>query len=87
MGSIYPPYLQFCPIAPRPEALCDRLRHATEVFDDGESNECLNISQLLWEVVETASETPPCLLFFVDLMNFSLEFAFGPTFIRFLVSF
>ena len=39
------------------------------------------------EHAESASETHPHLQFFVDLTNFSSEFAFGPMFIRFLLKF
>ena len=39
------------------------------------------------EHVESASETPRYLQFFVDLTNFSAEFANGPTFIRSVIEF
>lgn len=61
--------------------------HATEVFDDGESNERWTKSQFFLEVVEMASETHPYLLFFVNLTPFPTESRDGPPTIRFGIKF
>ena len=87
VGSFYPPYLNSSLFSRFTITLCNHLSNATEVFDDGESNARWTIWRLRQEHVESASETHPYLQFFDDLTNFSSEFAFGPTFIRFLSKF
>ena len=67
--------------------LCLCLSHPNEVFNGGESNERLTKSQFLSEHIKSASETHPYLRFFVDLINFSDEFAFGQTLVRFGIKF
>ena len=74
-------------IAPRPDALCKRLSHATEVFDDGELNERRTIWSFLSEHIKTAAETPRYLQFLVVFNHFRHEVENGPTFIRFLMLF
>ena len=63
------------------------LEHATEVFDDGESNDRLTIRQFLQEHAKSGSETPPYLEFLVNLVPFSPELERGQTFIQFLMKF
>ena len=87
VGSFFSPYLNMCSFVHRPDALCNGLSYATEVFDDGESNERRTIWNFLSEHIKTASETPRYLQFFVVFDHFPLEIANGPTFIRFLVLF
>ena len=77
-------YLQ---IVTRPDALCGCLNYATEVFDDGESNERRTIWSFLSEHIKTASETPWYLQILVVFDVFPREIANGPTFIRFLMLF
>ena len=85
--SFFPPYLHTCLFSPRPDALCNGLSYATEVFDGGESNERLTIWSFLLEHAKTASETPRCLRFSIVFNSFPCEFANGQTFIRFLLLF
>ena len=87
MESFFSPYLNICLFAPRPDALCNCLSDAIEVFDDGESNERRTIWSFLSEHVKTATETPRYLQFLVVFDRFPYEIANGPTFIRFLVLF
>ena len=87
MANLVPHFCTSCAdliqFAPFTFALSRRLRYANEVFDDGESNERLTKSRFLSEHTKSASETHSHLRFFVDLINFSNELAFGQTFIRF----
>ena len=85
--SFSPPYLNLCLFSGCPDALCNGLSCATEVFDDGESNERLTIWSFLSEHIKTASETPRYLQLLVVFDPFPLEIANGQTFIRFLVLF
>ena len=87
VGSFYPPYLNSSLFSRFTITLCNCLGYATEVFDGGESNARRTIWRFRREHVESASETHPYLQFFVDLTNFSFDFANGPTFIRFLLKF
>ena len=85
--SFFSPYLHTCLFAHRPDALCNGLSYAIEVFDDGESNERRTIWSFLSEHIKTASETPRYLQFLVVFDHFPHEIANGQTFIRFLVLF
>lgn len=85
--SFFPPYLNLCLFSGCPDALCNGLSYAIEVFDDEESNERRTIWTFLSEHIKTASETPRYLQFLVVFDHFPHEIANGPTFIRFLVLF
>ena len=85
--SFSPPYLNSSLFSHFINSLCSCLSYATEVFDDEELNERRTILRFRREHVESASETPRYLQFFVDLTNFSAEFANGPTFIRSVIEF
>ena len=81
-GTIFAAYLNLCLFARSPDALHRALSYATEVFDDGESNGRCTKAWFQREHVETASETPRYLVFFVDLTSLRRELAFGPPTIR-----
>ena len=87
VSSFCPPYLNSSLFSHFTNSLCICLSCAKEVFDDEESSERRTILRFRREHVESASETPRYLQFFVDLTNFSAEFANGPTFIRSLMEF
>ena len=61
----------------RRDALHQAFSYATEVFDAGESNGRCTKMWFQREHVETASETPRYLSFFVDLTPLRPELAFG----------
>ena len=82
VGSFFSPYLHTCLFAHRPDALWNGLSYAIEVFDDGESNDRWTKLWFQRDHVETASETPRYLSFFVDLTPLRLELAFGAPTIR-----
>ena len=87
VDSFYPKNRILCTISTLGKALHNSLEHATEVFDDGESNDRLTIRQFLQEHVKSGSETPPYLEFSVNLEPFLPDFERGQTFIRFLMKF